>query len=140
MEKQLRPPLQTHGLSSSLLTYKKPSHTQNSYIFSPHFSCFTNKAPPLPIMRLSCNGCRILRKGCSDSCTIRPCLQWIKTPESQANATFFLAKFYGRAGLINLINAGPEHLRPGLYSIFLISPFPFIQIRFYLATHKFHSG
>ena len=140
MEKQLRPPLQTHGLSSSLLTYKKPSHTQNSYIFSPHFSCFTNKAPPLPIMRLSCNGCRILRKGCSDSCTIRPCLQWIKTPESQANATFFLAKFYGRAGLINLINAGPEHLRPGLYSIFLISPFPFIQFRFYLATHKFHSG
>ncbi|MQL82399.1 hypothetical protein Taro_014874 [Colocasia esculenta] len=33
-------------------------------------------------------------------------------PESQANATVFLAKFYGRAGLINLINAGPNHLRP----------------------------
>ncbi|KAE8696056.1 LOB domain-containing protein 41 [Hibiscus syriacus] len=66
-------------------------------------------------MRLSCNGCRVLRKGCSDNCSIRPCLQWIKSPDSQANATFFLAKFYGRAGLLNLINAGPEHLRPGIF-------------------------
>ncbi|KAK9050156.1 hypothetical protein SSX86_030874 [Deinandra increscens subsp. villosa] len=66
-------------------------------------------------MRMSCNGCRVLRKGCSDDCTIRPCLQWIQSPESQANATVFLAKFYGRAGLMNLINAGPEHLRPALF-------------------------
>ncbi|MED6143060.1 hypothetical protein PIB30_003341 [Stylosanthes scabra] len=64
-------------------------------------------------MRMSCNGCRVLRKGCSENCSIRPCLQWIKSPESQANATVFLAKFYGRAGLMNLVNAGPEHLRPG---------------------------
>ncbi|KAI6677039.1 hypothetical protein NL676_037835 [Syzygium grande] len=64
-------------------------------------------------MRMSCNGCRVLRKGCSDDCIIRPCLQWIKSADSQANATVFLAKFYGRAGLINLINAGPPHLRPG---------------------------
>ncbi|KAK4423569.1 LOB domain-containing protein 41 [Sesamum alatum] len=63
-------------------------------------------------MRMSCNGCRVLRKGCSEDCTLRPCLQRIKSPESQANATLFLAKFYGRAGLINLINAGPTHLRP----------------------------
>ncbi|MQL77692.1 hypothetical protein Taro_010106 [Colocasia esculenta] len=35
--------------------------------------------------------------------------------ESQANATVFLTKFYSRAGLMNLINAGPNHLRPGLY-------------------------
>ncbi|KAF8378681.1 hypothetical protein HHK36_030030 [Tetracentron sinense] len=62
-------------------------------------------------MRMSCNGCRVLRKGCSENCSIRPCLHWIKDPESQANATVFLAKFYGRAGLLNLINAGPEHLR-----------------------------
>ncbi|GMP89632.1 hypothetical protein CsSME_00041119 [Camellia sinensis var. sinensis] len=68
-------------------------------------------------MRVSCNGCRVLRKGCSDNCTIRPCLQWIKTPESQANATVFLAKFYGRAGLQNLINAGPDHLRPAIFSL-----------------------
>ncbi|XP_023006009.1 LOB domain-containing protein 41-like [Cucurbita maxima] len=70
-------------------------------------------------MRLSCNGCRVLRKGCSESCSIRPCLQWIKTPQSQANATFFLAKFYGRAGLLNLINAGPDHLRPAIFKSLL---------------------
>ncbi|KAK6931507.1 Lateral organ boundaries, LOB, partial [Dillenia turbinata] len=64
---------------------------------------------------MSCNGCRVLRKGCSDDCSIRPCLQWIKNPESQANATVFLAKFYGRAGLLNLINAGPERLRPAIF-------------------------
>ncbi|CAA6673154.1 unnamed protein product [Spirodela intermedia] len=66
-------------------------------------------------MRASCNGCRILRKGCSEACTIRPCLEWIKSAESQANATVFLAKFYGRAGLLNLINAGPDHLRPAIF-------------------------
>lgn len=64
---------------------------------------------------MSCNGCRVLRKGCSENCSIRPCLQWIKSPESQANATVFLAKFYGRAGLLNLINAGPEHIRPAIF-------------------------
>ncbi|KAL2531602.1 LOB domain-containing protein 41 [Abeliophyllum distichum] len=66
-------------------------------------------------MRMSCNGCRVLRKGCNENCSIRPCLQWIKTSDSQANATVFLAKFYGRAGLMNLINAGPEHLRPAIF-------------------------
>ncbi|XP_047966379.1 LOB domain-containing protein 41-like [Salvia hispanica] len=66
-------------------------------------------------MRLSCNGCRVLRKGCSESCSIRPCLEWIKSPESQANATVFLAKFYGRAGLMNLINAAPDNLRPATF-------------------------
>ncbi|KAJ8457981.1 hypothetical protein OPV22_030907 [Ensete ventricosum] len=70
-------------------------------------------------MRMSCNGCRALRKGCSDGCTIRPCLQWIKSPEAQANATVFLAKFYGRAGLANLINAGPENLRPAIFQSLL---------------------
>ncbi|KAG8373727.1 hypothetical protein BUALT_Bualt11G0054900 [Buddleja alternifolia] len=66
-------------------------------------------------MRMSCNGCRVLRKGCSENCSIRPCLEWIKSPASQANATVFLAKFYGRAGLMNLINAGPQHLRPAIF-------------------------
>ncbi|XP_023528698.1 LOB domain-containing protein 41 [Cucurbita pepo subsp. pepo] len=66
-------------------------------------------------MRMSCNGCRVLRKGCSENCSIRPCLHWIKSPDSQANATVFLAKFYGRAGLMNLINAGPDHLRPAIF-------------------------
>eukprot|EP01018_Ginkgo_biloba_P027355 Gb_36942 [translate_table: standard] len=67
------------------------------------------------VMRMSCNGCRVLRKGCSESCILRPCLQWIKSAESQANATVFLAKFYGRAGLMNLIADGPEHLRPAIF-------------------------
>ncbi|KAL6498141.1 hypothetical protein OROGR_028538 [Orobanche gracilis] len=66
-------------------------------------------------MRMSCNGCRVLRKGCGDDCSIRPCLDWIKSPDSQANATVFLAKFYGRAGLMNLVNAGPQHLRPAIF-------------------------
>ncbi|CAM0956855.1 unnamed protein product [Alopecurus aequalis] len=66
-------------------------------------------------MRMSCNGCRVLRKGCSDGCTIRPCLEWIKSPEAQANATVFLAKFYGRAGLLNLLAAGSDSLRPALF-------------------------
>ncbi|GJN40698.1 hypothetical protein PR202_gb29959 [Eleusine coracana subsp. coracana] len=66
-------------------------------------------------MRMSCNGCRVLRKGCSDACTIRPCLQWIKTPEAQANATVFLAKFYGRAGLLNLLAAPVPDLRPAVF-------------------------
>lgn len=57
----------------------------------------------------------MLRKGCSENCSIRPCLEWIKSPESQAHATVFLAKFYGRAGLMNLINAGPQHLRPAIF-------------------------
>lgn len=66
-------------------------------------------------MRMSCNGCRVLRKGCSESCILKPCLQWISTAESQANATIFLAKFYGRAGLVNLISNGPQHLRPAIF-------------------------
>ncbi|CAF2063128.1 unnamed protein product [Brassica napus] len=82
-------------------------------------------------MRISCNGCRVLRKGCNQDCTIRPCLQWIKSADSQqcrlnrecgrcdrpgsANATLFLAKFYGRAGLLNLIESGPNHLRPAIF-------------------------
>ncbi|XP_028783359.1 LOB domain-containing protein 40-like [Neltuma alba] len=70
-------------------------------------------------MRLSCNGCRILRKGCTDNCTIRPCLQWIHSPESQANATLFLAKFYGRAGLLNLLDAAPPHLHPAVFKSLL---------------------
>ncbi|KAG0518821.1 hypothetical protein BDA96_09G210200 [Sorghum bicolor] len=67
-------------------------------------------------MRMSCNGCRVLRKGCSDACTIRPCLQWIETPDAQANATVFLAKFYGRAGLLNLLAAAPDDAaRPAVF-------------------------
>ncbi|XP_052198238.1 LOB domain-containing protein 40-like [Diospyros lotus] len=70
-------------------------------------------------MKMSCNGCRVLRKGCTERCTLRPCLEWINCPEAEANATVFLAKFYGRAGLFNLINAGPPHLRPSIFKSLL---------------------
>ncbi|MED6204679.1 hypothetical protein PIB30_011094 [Stylosanthes scabra] len=70
-------------------------------------------------MRLSCNGCRVLRKGCNPECPIKPCLHWIKSPESQSNATLFLAKFYGRAGLLNLLTAGDPKLRPAIFKSLL---------------------
>ncbi|GJT60893.1 LOB domain-containing protein 40-like protein [Tanacetum coccineum] len=70
-------------------------------------------------MTMSCNGCRVLRKGCDEDCILRPCLTWITSPESQANATLFLAKFYGHAGLLNLINTGPHHLRPEIFKSLL---------------------
>ncbi|KAL9325060.1 hypothetical protein ACSQ67_005705 [Phaseolus vulgaris] len=66
-------------------------------------------------MKISCNGCRILRKGCTEDCVIRPCLEWINSSEAQANATLFLSKFYGRAGLLNLINAAPQHHRTDVF-------------------------
>ncbi|KAG8642681.1 LOB domain-containing protein 37 isoform X2 [Manihot esculenta] len=61
---------------------------------------------------MSCNGCRVLRKGCSETCILRPCLQWIETPEAQGHATVFVAKFFGRAGLMSFISAVPESQRP----------------------------
>ncbi|TXG59303.1 hypothetical protein EZV62_013876 [Acer yangbiense] len=54
---------------------------------------------------MSCNGCRVLRKGCSETCILRPCLQWIESPEAQGHATVFVAKFFGRAGLMSFISA-----------------------------------
>ncbi|KAK4712103.1 hypothetical protein R3W88_006616 [Solanum pinnatisectum] len=68
---------------------------------------------------MSCNGCRVLRKGCSDNCILRPCLQWIETPEAQGHATVFVAKFFGRAGLMSFISAVPENQRPALFQSLL---------------------
>ncbi|XP_076889043.1 LOB domain-containing protein 39-like [Bidens hawaiensis] len=68
---------------------------------------------------MSCNGCRVLRKGCSESCILRPCLQWIDAPESQRYATVFVAKFFGRAGLMSFISAVPETQRPSLFQSLL---------------------
>lgn len=67
---------------------------------------------------MSCNGCRVLRKGCSESCILRPCLQWIESPEAQGHATVFVAKFFGRAGLMSFISAVPESQRPGICLVF----------------------
>ncbi|XWS29722.1 hypothetical protein CRYUN_Cryun24cG0054700 [Craigia yunnanensis] len=68
---------------------------------------------------MSCNGCRVLRKGCSESCILRPCLQWIESPEAQGYATVFVAKFFGRAGLMSFISAVPESQRPALFQSLL---------------------
>lgn len=68
---------------------------------------------------MSCNGCRVLRKGCSDTCVLRPCLQWIESSESQGYATVFVAKFFGRAGLMGFISAVPDSQRPALFQSLL---------------------
>ncbi|KAL9252685.1 LOB domain-containing protein [Drosera capensis] len=68
---------------------------------------------------MSCNGCRILRKGCSETCILRPCLQWIKSPEAQSHATVFVAKFFGRAGLMSFISNVPANQSPALFQSLL---------------------
>ncbi|KAJ4887577.1 LOB domain-containing protein 37 [Raphanus sativus] len=68
---------------------------------------------------MSCNGCRVLRKGCSENCILRPCLQWIETADAQGHATVFVAKFFGRAGLMSFISAVPESQRPALFQSLL---------------------
>lgn len=69
---------------------------------------------------MSCNGCRVLRKGCSETCVLRSSLHWIESPEAQGNATLFLAKFFGRSDLIAFLSAVPDHQRPGAsYFLFL---------------------
>ncbi|KAK9678477.1 hypothetical protein RND81_11G214100 [Saponaria officinalis] len=68
---------------------------------------------------MSCNGCRVLRKGCSETCMLRPCIQWIDTPESQGHATVFVAKFFGRAGLMSFISNVPPNQRPALFQSLL---------------------
>ncbi|KAG8384290.1 hypothetical protein BUALT_Bualt04G0103000 [Buddleja alternifolia] len=68
---------------------------------------------------MSCNGCRVLRKGCSETCVLRPSLQWIESAEAQGHATVFVAKFFGRAGLMSFISAVPENQRPALFQSLL---------------------
>lgn len=68
---------------------------------------------------MSCNGCRVLRKGCSESCILRPCLQWIDGSDAQGHATVFVAKFFGRAGLMSFISAVPDNQRPALFQSLL---------------------
>ncbi|CAH8384326.1 unnamed protein product [Eruca vesicaria subsp. sativa] len=68
---------------------------------------------------MSCNACRVLRKGCSESCILRPCIQWIESAESQGHATVFVAKFFGRAGLMSFISSVPESQSPALFQSLL---------------------
>ncbi|OEL18373.1 LOB domain-containing protein 37 [Dichanthelium oligosanthes] len=68
---------------------------------------------------MSCNGCRVLRKGCSEACVLRPCLQWIDGADAQGHATVFVAKFFGRAGLMSFLTAVPEPQRPAVFQSLL---------------------
>ncbi|GLT98145.1 hypothetical protein SLE2022_205400 [Rubroshorea leprosula] len=68
---------------------------------------------------MSCNGCRVLRKGCSENCLLRQCLQCLDNPQAQAHATVFVAKFFGRAGLLSFISSVPQSQRPALFQSLL---------------------
>ncbi|KAE8733719.1 LOB domain-containing protein 39 [Hibiscus syriacus] len=68
---------------------------------------------------MSCNGCRVLRKGCKETCVLRSSLRWIESPEAQGNATLFLAKFFGRSDLLSLISSVPESQHPALFQSLL---------------------
>uniref|UniRef100_A0A0D6QX50 LOB domain-containing protein n=1 Tax=Araucaria cunninghamii TaxID=56994 RepID=A0A0D6QX50_ARACU len=74
---------------------------------------------PFSLRKMSCNGCRVLRKGCSENCILRQCLQWIESPQAQAHATVFVAKFFGRAGLMAFIGNVNESERPELFKSLL---------------------
>ncbi|CAA2944862.1 LOB domain-containing protein 38-like [Olea europaea var. sylvestris] len=68
---------------------------------------------------MSCNGCRVLRRGCSEECILRPCLDWIGSPDAQGNATFFVSKFFGRSDLMAFISAAPQNKRTALFQSLL---------------------
>ncbi|XP_071686864.1 LOB domain-containing protein 38-like [Rutidosis leptorrhynchoides] len=69
---------------------------------------------------MSCNGCRVLRKGCGVDCVLRPCLESIQSPAAQGHATLFLSKFFGRSDLINFLSAVPSnHQRSALFQSLL---------------------
>ncbi|KAL8027617.1 hypothetical protein ABFS82_14G104500 [Erythranthe guttata] len=68
---------------------------------------------------MSCNGCRILRKGCNENCILRQSIEAIENPLSQSNATVFVAKFFGRAGLISFLSSVPLSQRPALFQSLL---------------------
>ncbi|GMJ00589.1 hypothetical protein HRI_003728100 [Hibiscus trionum] len=68
---------------------------------------------------MSCNGCRVLRKGCSENCMLRQSLQCIENPQAQAHATVFVAKFFGRAGLMSFLSSVPHPQRPALFQSLL---------------------
>lgn len=64
---------------------------------------------------MSCNGCRALRKGCGDSCVLRPSLGWIVGHQAQVSATLFVAKFFGRSDLIRFLSSVPDSRKSGNY-------------------------
>ncbi|KAI7756092.1 hypothetical protein M8C21_017805 [Ambrosia artemisiifolia] len=68
---------------------------------------------------MSCHGCRVLRKRCGENCVLRPCLDWIDSPEAKARATLFVSKFFGRGDLFSFISSVPVHKRNALFQSLL---------------------
>nr|GMD88956.1 LOB domain-containing protein 38-like [Ipomoea batatas] len=68
---------------------------------------------------MSCNGCRVLRRGCGVNCILRPCLEDIDNAQAQANATLFVSKFFGRSDLMSFISSVPITRRPALFKSLL---------------------
>ncbi|XP_060174406.1 LOB domain-containing protein 37-like [Lycium barbarum] len=68
---------------------------------------------------MSCNGCRVLRKGCHENCILKQSLEGIECPRAQANATVFVAKFFGRAGLTSFLSSVPDSQRSALFQSLL---------------------
>nr|GEY41247.1 hypothetical protein [Tanacetum cinerariifolium] len=68
---------------------------------------------------MSCNGCRVLRKGCNENCILKQSIIGIETAQAQASATVFVAKFFGRAGLLSFLSSVLEHQRPALFQSLL---------------------
>ncbi|KAJ8513992.1 hypothetical protein OPV22_004426 [Ensete ventricosum] len=64
---------------------------------------------------MSCNGCRVLRRGCSATCILRPCIQCIDGAGAQAHATAFVAKFFGRSTLLSFLSSVPLPRRPAAF-------------------------
>ncbi|KAF7840748.1 LOB domain-containing protein 37-like [Senna tora] len=46
---------------------------------------------------------------------LRHCLEGIQSPEAQAHATVFVAKFFGRAALMSFLSSVHTHQRPALF-------------------------
>ncbi|KAI4298547.1 hypothetical protein L6164_032094 [Bauhinia variegata] len=68
---------------------------------------------------MSCNGCRVLRKGCSDDCMLRHCFRGIDNPQAESHATIFVAKFFGRATLMSFLSSVPANQRSALFQSLL---------------------
>ncbi|XP_009397285.2 LOB domain-containing protein 37 [Musa acuminata AAA Group] len=64
---------------------------------------------------MSCNGCRVLRRGCSATCILRQCIQCIDGAGAQAHATAFVAKFFGRSTLLSFLSSVPLPRRPAAF-------------------------
>ncbi|CAI0466382.1 unnamed protein product [Linum tenue] len=49
---------------------------------------------------MSCNGCRVLRKGCGENCVLRSLVRWIPTPQAHHLAPRFISFFFFRSNCI----------------------------------------